>query len=212
MLLTTTGFAVPIDISGSDVEITGATTMTITGIEAMGGDYWADFAWNANTNKFDVTGYGEEGGGGDPYHIGWDEEFPNNSSHSPNYLLGSVLTVDDGCNLTHLSVIAKSAGDNVKMALYDDNGGNPGNLVAQTGVHTTSVGVMEMDVLSPVDLAPGDYYIMGVYETQASIGLRTNTGEGVWYRSMSFHDSMPNPFGSPSFYTDQVFNYYMVVN
>lgn len=52
--------AVPIDISGADPVITGATTMTLHHVEALGGDYWLDLTWDQNRNVFAVADYGEE--------------------------------------------------------------------------------------------------------------------------------------------------------
>ena len=48
---------VPIDISAASVEITGATTMTLTGVAAFDGNYWADLEWNEDSNKFEVARY-----------------------------------------------------------------------------------------------------------------------------------------------------------
>ena len=52
----------PIDLTNSRPTVTSATTLHIDGIATLGSRYWADFKWNSNTNKFDVTAYGEHGG------------------------------------------------------------------------------------------------------------------------------------------------------
>ena len=52
--------AVPIDLTGATPTVTGPTTLHIEGIAAQGSTYWADFEWNAQTNKFDPTVYGEQ--------------------------------------------------------------------------------------------------------------------------------------------------------
>ena len=54
--------AVPIDLTDATPTVSSATTLHIEGIATLGSNYWADFEWNENTNKFDVSGYGEEGG------------------------------------------------------------------------------------------------------------------------------------------------------
>ena len=52
--------AVPIDLTDATPAVTGATTLHIEGIATLGSSYWAVFEWNENTNKFDVSAYGEE--------------------------------------------------------------------------------------------------------------------------------------------------------
>ncbi len=56
----TTSQAVPIDLTDATPSVSGATTLHIDGISTLGSSYWADFQWNARTNKFDVLAYGEE--------------------------------------------------------------------------------------------------------------------------------------------------------
>ena len=51
---------VPIDLTDATPTVTGATTLHIEGIATLGSTYWADFQWNAKTNKFDVSAYGLE--------------------------------------------------------------------------------------------------------------------------------------------------------
>lgn len=53
---------VPIDLTDATPTVTGATSLHIDGISTLGSNYWADFKWNPATNKFDVSGYGEEMG------------------------------------------------------------------------------------------------------------------------------------------------------
>ena len=61
LTMASTSKGVPIDLTNSTPTVTGATTLHIEGIATLGSSYWADFKWNAGTNKFDVSSYGEEG-------------------------------------------------------------------------------------------------------------------------------------------------------
>ena len=61
VLAATASEGVPIDLSDATPTVTGATTLYSEGISTLGSRYWADFGWNERTNKFDVSGYGEEG-------------------------------------------------------------------------------------------------------------------------------------------------------
>jgi hypothetical protein len=146
-----------------------------------------------------------------PLVYGNAAEFPGSSSHTPDYLLGSAVHVPLSATLTHLSVIAKSAGSRVVLALYSDSGGEPDQLVAATPATTMSVGANEIPV-TPTLLSAGTYWIMGVYETDASIGFdETDTGAVVYYLYNPFADPLPASIEWPSLYLGHRFNYYLNV-
>ena len=150
-----------------------------------------------------------DGGTCPEFHLGSDKEFPDSSSHSPDYLLGNVVVVPSDMTLTALALIGKSAKANVKMALYTDASGVPDALVAETDSNAVPAGVLEIPV-KPVALPAGNYWIMAVFDSYASVGISFPFAEVCQYRSMSFSSAMPDPFGSVSTYTGQLFNYYIV--
>lgn len=95
------------------------------------------------------------------------------------------------------------------MALYTDSGGNPDTLVSSTGALSySSAGRVEPDV-TDVLLPAGDYWIMAIYQSTASLGIDFS-GE-VQYRPLSYGTSLPTTFGTVSQYTGQQFNYSIVV-
>jgi hypothetical protein len=143
------------------------------------------------------------------FHLGADKEFSDASSHSPDYLLGNVIVVPSDMTLTALALIGKSTGANVKMALYTDSSGAPDTLVAETDSNAVPAGVLEIPV-TEVALPAGNYWIMAVFDTFASVGISFPSGEVCQYRSLSFSSAMPDPFGSVSTYKGQLFNYYIV--
>ncbi|MDP2307094.1 MAG: putative metal-binding motif-containing protein [Pseudomonadota bacterium] len=144
-------------------------------------------------------------------HIGNDVEFATASSHAANYLLGSLITVPDTMTVTDLALIGKTAVGSVKMGLYTDVYGNPGTLVVSTPGTPVVDGVEEIPV-TPTVIPAGDYWIMGVYSATASIGITyaDDATKVVKYRSYSYSSALPTTFGSPSTYTGQEFNYYIV--
>jgi hypothetical protein len=145
----------------------------------------------------------------DEFHVGNDKEFSSSSSHSPDYLLGSRLDVKTPMTVTHLALIGKASGPNVRMALYTDAKG-PDALVVEAPETAMAVGVLEMEV-DPTPIDAGYYWIMAIYDTTASVGIAfPSSGGVVQYRSLDFADPMPDPFGSVTTYTGQVFNYYIV--
>lgn len=145
-----------------------------------------------------------------PRHVGNDVEFADASTHGANYLLGSPLTLVTSMTVTDLGLIGKSATGNVRMALYSDLRGEPYTLLLESSTAPVLVGVEELPVPS-TPLLPGDYWIMGIFDVTASIGIDYgDAGAVVMYRSHSFSDPLPSPFGPPAEYTGQQFNYYIV--
>jgi hypothetical protein len=138
-------------------------------------------------------------------------EFPGASAHAADYLLGDPLVVPRAGMLTHLCVIAKNAGPHVMLALYADVGGEPGPLVASTAATAMTAGAMEVPV-APTAVAPGTYWMMGVYDADASIGIdESDPSAPVRYTSEAFGTALPDPFGTALEYSGQRFNYYVRV-
>jgi hypothetical protein len=155
-----------------------------------------------------ATATGAAGPTGPAY--GYPNDLGGTSSHSPNYLLGSLISVPTAGTLTHLSVLGKSSGALVKLALYTDVAGSPGTLVAATGTMTLAVGANEFAV-TPTPLPAGNYWIMGIYNVHASIGIDFNNSDVVKYIAWPFASAPPTTFPTPTVYTGQRFNYYIRV-
>ena len=193
---------------------------SIKGLTA--GSWTLRFSDDANGDGLDwidaITSYGD-GDLGTPdlendsciMYIGNDTEFSSSSSHAANYLLGSKITVPTATTLDTFGVIFKSGSADYKMALYTDSSGNPGTLVAQTGTLTYSgSGRVEPDI-ADVALPAGDYWIMAIFNTTASLGISYASGTTVKYRGLSFSSPLPTTFGSPTTYSGQEVNDYIVV-
>jgi hypothetical protein len=113
--------------------------------------------------------------------------------------------------VTHLAVIAKAAGPHVKLALYSNHDDAPYRLMAATPSTPMAVGPMEIAV-GPVALSPGTYWIMGVYDADASIGIDATDGSAlVSYTEHSFASPAPDPFPMASWDFGQRFIYYVRV-
>lgn len=139
-------------------------------------------------------------------------EFPGASTHSPGYLLGGQMSIPRSCTVTHLAVIGKATGAQVKLALYSANhAGAPDRLLAATPATPIAVGPLEIAV-APVALPPGTYWIMGVYDADASIGVDETDGSAlVGYVEQEFTSPTPDPFPGALWYFGQRFNYYVRV-
>jgi hypothetical protein len=140
---------------------------------------------------------------------GNDQEFNEGNTSTANYLLGNSVYLPAG-KVTHLSLIAKQGGQKVKLALYADQGGNPGALVAQTPETDVQVGNLEISVGDAVDVAAGDYWLLAVYDQDASVGIDTSDpNEPVKYISLNFANPLPDPLPGAQSYNGQTLNYYV---
>jgi len=140
---------------------------------------------------------------------GFYEEFSETSGHSANYLLGSKITVTEASTLTHLCLIAKTAGPQVKIGLYSDEGGEPELLIVSTPATVLVDGELEIAVTETA-LPAGDYWFMAVYSTMANIGYNTTNPEAVFkYIDHVFATALPAAFPAPETATEQEFNYYI---
>ena len=119
--------------------------------------------------------------------------------HAPNFILGQQLTLGSAITLTGLGIGLDSGSGNVVMALYEDNGGSPGALVAQTGSSAVSSGSNTLALSGGyVSLAAGDYWLMKVhddvaYVTESSADGTANTSS---WGAFTYSASVPDPAGT----------------
>ena len=77
---------------------------------------------------------------------------------SANYLLGVKYSLSQEGTLNAIKLIGNDSGSGVQMAVYDDNGGVPNNLIAYSA--PSIVGELTSLPVTPVLLPAGDYWIM----------------------------------------------------
>jgi hypothetical protein len=145
-------------------------------------------------------------------NYGNDVEFAAASAHSPGYLLGVPVAIPAPSVLTHLCLIAKAGGANVVLALYaSDASGWPSQLVASTAATPVTPGMMQIPV-PPTAIAAGTYWIAGVYDADASIGMDETDGQApVVYTALDFSMPLPDPAADLNEYWGQRFNYFLTV-
>jgi hypothetical protein len=148
---------------------------------------------------------------GSPYDVGNDVLFGSQSSHAPDYLLGSRITLTKAAKLLDFGLISTSSGAKVVMALYTESGGHPGTLVAYSSQVTLTNSNQKLTPNTQASLSATNYWIMAVYDTSASVGIDYNNSDEVDYISFTFGNTLPTTFPSPTTYTGQKFNYYLVV-
>ncbi|HET6992162.1 MAG TPA: T9SS type A sorting domain-containing protein [Bacteroidia bacterium] len=120
--------------------------------------------------------------------------FPNTMNIPSNTAFAIRVTAASAGTLTDLCMYNSGVSIvNMKMAVYDDNGGVPGNLVASTGSFalTNTPGAMVVPV-TPVNIIPGDYYLTGVIDASASpIAVDNTTSVTIFAMSLPFSSSFP---------------------
>lgn len=130
-----------------------------------------------------------------------------------NYLLGVGFTLSQVGVLHALNMIGNGNGSNFQMAIYDDMGGVPNSLVANTNISTVGTGIVSLPV-APVQLEAGDYWIMAVYEND---GNHSNVNQNslrspVYYTELPFGNPMPTNASGFLTYDGQDFLYFATIS
>lgn len=141
--------------------------------------------------------------------FGYATEFAGASSHSPGFLLGIPVQLSTAVTVTHLGVIAKAGGANVLLGLYRSSGGVPTTLVVGTPVTPLVPGRIEVPVTQTL-LTAGTYWLMAMYDTDASVGLDTSVANApAMYAFRDFGQGLPSSVSLPSSMFGQRYNYYL---
>ena len=130
-----------------------------------------------------------------------------------NYLLGVKYTLSQLGTLNSINLIGNNTGEGVQMAVYDDNGGTPNNLIASSSQSTVGTGITTLPV-TPVLLPPGDYWIMAVYESggNSSNYNPSATGNVVYYSSLQYGSAIPTNASGFTSYNGQDFLYFLSID
>ena len=141
------------------------------------------------------------------------DQFDAGSSHAPDLLLGSPIEIPRAGRVIELGVLVVTAGPRIVLALYTDDHGQPGDLIAYTKATPMVVGEMHLPVEVETPISRGQYWIMGDYDKQASIGIDYSDADAsVAYTSVPFGNRLPDPFPSPpTTYQGQRFNYWVML-
>lgn len=175
----------------------GAETVSVIG--ALNGVESAAATAMFNLSKVTVAGYGVP--------------FDGDGGFGQNYLLGQPITVAAPGMLTKVGFWSQTDGPNIKIGIYTANGAQPGTLIAQAGPVAVVHGMTEVTLASPVQLAAGTYWYEAIYDTTGHIGADTSntTGTGtIAYISLAYANALPTTFPTPSTYTGEHFNYFLV--
>jgi hypothetical protein len=144
------------------------------------------------------------------FHVGNDVEYPDSSNIAPNYLVGFRVDLEEEMTLSHLAYIGKASGPNVRMALYSDDRG-PAELLSESPAVPMVAGPGEIAV-TPIVLDVGFYWLMAMFDANAAVGRKDLPAGGAefLYLRAEFDDPMPDPFGTTTAGTSEVYNFYVV--
>lgn len=136
------------------------------------------------------------------------------ASMGANYLLGTKFILSDLTGkLQSFNLLGRNTGTNVQMALYSDNNGVPGNLVAMSSSGTVnSWGITTLAVIGDVTMLPGNYWIMAVYSTTGDHVFKRSGTATVYYKSLTFGNSPPSNASDFLSYTSGDFSYFIVID
>ena len=146
-----------------------------------------------------------------PYKVGDYTALGTTGSFTLNYLLGEKVVLSKAATLLDFGLIDATTGQHVVMALYTDNGGSPYQLVAYTSSTALTGTDQQITPNTQASLAAGTYWIMAVYDQTAGPERDNATTNPIDYISFTFGSTLPTTFPTPTSYTGQNFNYYLVV-
>ncbi len=129
--------------------------------------------------------------------IGETSVFRAKNSGNANRLITQQVTLPQSATIQSLSYYISTAGGQLRLGIYDNNGSNPGNLVAETGAFTPVAGWNTQSVLTPTLLPAGTYWLAFLPQSNSLIGRVATAGVGRYY-TYTF-GPLPGTFsGSPS--------------
>ena len=127
-----------------------------------------------------------------------------------NYLLGSKYTLNESKTLNAINLIGNSENTKVQMAVYNDNSGNPGELICKTEIIDLKKEVMKLPVTS-VELQSGTYWIMAVYDKKGNHTYINFNADGneVFYSRLNFGEEMPKEATGFMSFKGQDYTYFL---
>ncbi len=134
-----------------------------------------------------------------PLTMGETNVLPNSaSSGNGDILFAQQTTLGQGGNLQSISIYVPTISSQLRLGIYDDNGGNLGTLLAETAVFTDGPGWNTENTLSSPLLSAGTYWLAFLPEDD-TIEIASEAGTGVSRSANYSFAALPNSFpSSPS--------------
>lgn len=131
-----------------------------------------------------------------------------------NYLLGTKHNLGNTSLLTALGYRGNGTGATMRMAIYTNNAGVPGNLVAYTNTVLVGTGNTTISVITPTVIAAGLYWIMADYAGGTGsnhVNYINGGAQTVAYISLPVN-TVPPQTSAWTTYNFQDFDYWAVIS
>jgi len=157
----------------------GTQTHTIT-VPASAQSYTATYSATPNATSI---------------RVGETTVLSSNDSGNGNLLLVQDATLSQAATLQSLSFYVNAAGGNLRLGVYDASGpgGGPGTLKAQTNAFTPVVGWNTANVIAPVSLPIGNYWL-AYLPSSSSLNFAANFSIGSYKYATFPFGPMPATF------------------
>lgn len=131
------------------------------------------------------------------FTLGNTEVYTAPDSGNGNLLIGQHAVLTQPGTIASLSFYVRVIGGQLYLGIYTDVSGRPGNLLATTAAFTPILGWNTAPVLTPVALAPGNYWL-AYHPSSSALGFWKNAvGQGNVFLTRPAFGAMPVAFGSP---------------
>lgn len=119
---------------------------------------------------------------------------PQGQAWGPYFLFGQRVTLEQPGLVQRLGFRAMQD-DVARLALYTDDRGRPGELVAQTGKFTVSATQGEAPVKNPTQIEAGTYWIAIGLKTGYAIEVCPELTEDVFKTTLGIDSELPSDLG-----------------
>jgi uncharacterized protein (DUF2141 family) len=154
---------------------------------------WTTVQYTTSTSTVTVNGGTNTGTFGTTSNAG-----ATNGGGLAGYIVATKYTLSQAGTVTQVAVYAIQSG-NVKAAIYADNSGTPGNLLAANNVVTAVRAGWTTISIGPVSLAAGTYWIAFNQDTNYIRVYKSGGTRQSAYTPYSFSNNMPNNYPSSTY-------------
>ncbi|MEN6626346.1 MAG: hypothetical protein ABFD69_08985, partial [Candidatus Sumerlaeia bacterium] len=127
--------------------------------------------------------------------MGVDTVLGKSDAKNKTYTLASKVELTQSATLKSISAYIKTASGNMRMAVYRDNSGRPGALVAQTNAFATKVGWNTVPVTDQTQvLTAGCYWLAFEVDNNTVSIAAASTGGAYVYKSNWTYQPFPSTY------------------
>ena len=116
-----------------------------------------------------------------PITIGETSILTNSYSGIGNQLVAQQVTLSQSATIQSLSYYVSTASGQLRLGIYNNNGSNPGTLVAETSAFTPVTGWNTQPVITPTLLPAGTYWLAFLPQSSSFAGRISYSGVGRYY-------------------------------